>query len=135
MSKYTVLYLSDNSSGSIARGLRNDGCQLLVAETAAQAVAYLFINRRIDAVVIDWPSQPLASLDVAQALRSVRPEVPILLVSLEAVQPLPRSVDACLSGEHRLETLLLTLDLLLGPATNNLAPSPAWALADQRSAT
>ncbi len=122
MSTYTILCLSNDPCASdIARGLRSNVYQLLVTGSTAQAMAYLFVNRRIDAVILDHGSEPHAGVGVARLLRSVRPDIPILLLCQEMLEPLPNCVDACLSGEDIPAALDPTLNLLLTMPAGDLA--------------
>lgn len=128
MPSYTILCVSDDpAGGSIALGLRNKVHQVIIAESPTHAMAYLFVNRRIDAVIIDQQTQPCAGLNTAHLLRRVRADVPILLLSSETVDPRPFCVDACLSRDN-LDALLLTLNLLLTRPADGLAPVTSLAL-------
>lgn len=119
MATYTILCLS-NDPAAIASRL-HDQCELLTTSSASQAMAYLFINRRIDAVIVDQRSQPRANPGIVRLLRSIRAEVPVVLLSPDLLQPLPRGVAACLSGDATLDRLVPTLNLLLTTLADRLA--------------
>lgn len=128
MPSYTILCVGEDFAGSsIALSLRNNSHHLLMADSPSRAMAYVFVNRHIDAVVIEQRQQPFAGLNTAHLLRTVRADVPILLLSSETLDPLPFCVDACLSGDNLLDRLLLTLDLLLARPAGGLAPGMTLA--------
>jgi hypothetical protein len=120
MTTYTILCLSDGPMEAIASRLRSQ-CELLTTSSASQAMAYLFVNRRIDAVILDQRSQAHASVGIARLLHSMRADVPVVLLSPEVLQPLPRGVTACLSGEDTLDRVVPTLNALLATTADRLA--------------
>lgn len=115
MAHYTILYVApDLSDGSpVALSLRAAGCRMVTTDSPAQALALLFVNRRIDAVVLDERAGQPNSIGLAKLLRSLRADIPILLVAQGKIDPLPRGVDACVCTGEEGAALLPVLGTLL----------------------
>lgn len=92
----TVLHVTDPDSpnGPVVSALHAAGYELLAASSIMGAVAAAFVNRRLGAVVLDTISEQ-TSLRMARAIRSVRADLPIVLVNHGMANELPRYVDAC----------------------------------------
>ncbi len=121
MDTATILCVADDvSTDSLLPTLRNAGYELLVAGNAAQATALLFIHRRIEAVVLDQRTKERTGLGLARVMRSLRADVPILLLSRETLNPLPRCLDACICVGQELSSLLPILNTFVH-GTRNLS--------------
>ncbi len=108
----TILCVVDDgaSDESLLPTLRNAGYEVLVTGSAPQATALLFIHRRIEAVVLDQRAKQRTGLRLARVMRSLRADVPILLLSREMLDPLPRCLDACVCVGQELNSLLPILN-------------------------
>ncbi len=108
----TILCVVDNPAAddSLLPTLQNAGYELLVASNAAQATALLFIHRKLEAVVLDQRSKERTGLGLARIMRSLRADVPILLLSRETLNQLPRCLDACVCVGEELSSLLPILN-------------------------
>jgi DNA-binding response OmpR family regulator len=115
----TILCVADDPSANnpVANELERAGYHLTTARTAAQAAAVLFVNRKVDGVVLDQHTRERANFEVAALLRKIRADVPIFLVSSGRVERLPRCVDACVCLSENLDGLLPTMEVLLGRTT------------------
>ncbi len=123
MDTTTILCVTDDTTanGSVLEALRDAGYEVLVASSAAQAAALLFIHRRIEAVVLDQRLKDRASIRLVRLLRSLRSDVPILLLSRDVLDPLPRCIDACVCVGQELGSLLPILHtMVLGKRGFNL---------------
>lgn len=80
MFKGTILLVSDDRSSSMASRLESAGWAVLSAYVR-EALAVLFINRSIDAVVLNPGNSAADCLVLARGLRALRPDVPIFLVT------------------------------------------------------
>ncbi len=112
MNTPTILCVADDvaTNDSLLPTLRHAGYELLVTGSATQATALLFIHRRIEAVVLDQRTKERTSLGLARILRSLRADVPILLLAREMLDPLPRCLDACICVGQELDSLLPILN-------------------------
>lgn len=114
MTGSTILWISDDLSGiSRVVHLQNAGFELLTTTNASEAIALGFVNRRIAAIVLDQRGKKHGSFALARILKSIRCDVPILLLSPEAIEPLPRFVDASICAGEELEPLLPVLNALI----------------------
>jgi DNA-binding NtrC family response regulator len=115
MSTHTVLYISDDLSAadSYARRLKGTGLDLVTARSASDAAALLFVNRRVEAVVLDQRKNSASYAGLARVLKSFR-DIPIILVSTQVVDPLPTSVDALVCLNDQIEELPQMIEAILG---------------------
>ncbi len=123
MDTATILCVADDTTAndSLLMTLRDAGYEVLVAGNAAQATALVFIHRKIEAVVLDQRAKERTGLGLARVLRSLRADVPILLLSREMLNPLPRCLDACVCVGQELSSLLTILNTVVhGTRTFNL---------------
>ncbi len=105
MAKRTVLCVNDETSdGATPERLRQAGFEVFAARPR-QAVAILFVNRRLDAVVLEDYGNQEAACALAALLHSIRKDIPIVLVSSCLLDRLPSGVDACVSPDSGLEML------------------------------
>ncbi len=113
--RLTLLYVTDEPSASetLERKLRLADYDSVVTSSSVQAVAFLFVNRRINAVVLDQQTRERPSLALARTLHSVRADVPILLLSPGLLEPLPACLDACVQADRDFASLVPILNTLL----------------------
>lgn len=117
-SKHTILYIAENQTPdtSIIGKLKNSGFELISASKATEAVAKLFANRKVEAIVLDQRSMSTISLGLAKFIKSFRAALPVILLSTQLVDPLPRCIDAGVCLHDELAGLVPTIELLLDSA-------------------
>ena len=114
--KATILCIDDHWNGLIGRKmfLENNGDEVLEATGGAEGLK-LFRSHSIDAVVLDYQMPGMNGDVVAAKMKSVKSDVPIMLLS--AYDPLPKkkleAVDSFLSKSQPPQILLSTLQSLL----------------------
>src|SRR5579871_6300974 len=112
----TILCVDDEHHGLMIRRmlLERVGYSVLTAETAHEGLA-LFSRQPVDAVVLDYYLPDVDGARVATAMRLIKPEVPIILFSVQ--WSLPEEVtlfaDAFLGKGQSPVGLLNTLQGLL----------------------
>ena len=115
--KATILCIDDHWKGLIARKmlLEKNGYEVLEASGAEEAFK-LFISRNVDAVLVDYQMPGTSGDVIAEKMKRINAQVPIMLLS--AYGPLPksklRSVDSFLTKSQPPDALLSTLQGLLG---------------------
>jgi DNA-binding NtrC family response regulator len=112
--KRTILYVTENlaAGNSIVGKLKNSGFNLISASRSTEAVAKLFANR-IEAIVLDQRSTEKINLGLAKFIKSFRAAVPVILLSTQLLDPLPRCIDAGVCLQDELGGLVPTIELLL----------------------
>jgi CheY-like chemotaxis protein len=114
--KATILCIDDHWNGLIGRKifLENNGYEVLEA-TGGDEGLKLFKSHAVDAVVLDYQMPGMNGDVVAKKMKSVKSDVPIMLLS--AYGPLPekklQAVDTFLSKSQPPQILLSTLQALL----------------------
>ena len=110
----TILHISDraNSSNSVLAALKETGCEVVSTNSPTEGVALLYIMHSVAAVVLDNRAREQASFDVAQSLREIRPNVPVMLLCGDQIDNLPSWTDRCVSTTKLTSTLqhLLTAE-------------------------
>jgi CheY-like chemotaxis protein len=114
MTRETILYISHQATSRdpALAALGTAGYEVVSTNSAMQAIALLFILHPVAAVVLHSRGEELTNCDVARSLRAIRPDVPIVLLCCEQVDPLPSCVDACVSTRQPLGELAATVRLL-----------------------
>ncbi len=111
-----ILCIDDDRAGLEARRelLEIDGYEVLTAQSGEQGLG-LFVSHPIDAVVLDYKMPGMNGDRVARQMRSVKPDVPILMLSGYSELPVNEisCVDAFLSKGESWSTVVSTLDRLL----------------------
>ncbi len=127
MATSIILWISDDlfTSGSVACSLERGGYELRITANACHAAVLALLDRRIEAVVLDQRLKRRPSLGLAWVLRSLRADVPIVLLSSEVLEPLPRCIDACVCVGQEIEPLLTVLNALVATGWDK---SPVVAL-------
>src|SRR5436305_12346012 len=113
--KPTILYINENraADNSIIGKLKSSGFELISAGRATEAVAKLFANRKVEAIVLDQRATEQISLGLAKLIKSFRAAVPVILLSTQLLEPLPRCIDAGVCLHDDLGGLVPTIQLLL----------------------
>lgn len=115
--KATILCIDDHWKGLIARKmlLEKNGYEVLEASGADEGLK-LFLSRNVDAVVLDYQMPGTSGDVVAEKMKRINAQVPIMLLS--AYGPLPKSklraVDSFLTKSQPPDLLLSKLQNLLG---------------------
>jgi CheY-like chemotaxis protein len=107
MERETILYLSDQatSSTAISAALKKMGYEVVSTNCPTQAVALLFIMHSVTGVLLNQRAKEQASFDVERSLRAIRPDVPIVRLCSDRIEPLRSPVEACVSTCQPLEDL------------------------------
>lgn len=113
--KRTILFVAKDLSlsHSIIGKLKGSGFNLISADKSTEAVAKLFANRRVEAIVLDQRATEKISLGFAKFIKSFRAAVPVILLSTQLLDPLPRCIDAGVCIHDELGSLVPTIELLL----------------------
>ena len=111
----TILYVArDLAAGScIISKLRNANFNLISASKAPEAIAKLFTNRRVEAIVLDQRATDKVNLGLAKFVKSFRAAVPVILLSTQLIEPLPRCIDAGVCLQDELGGLVPTIEMFL----------------------
>ena len=93
-----ILFISNQkmNSNSVLAAVKATGHRVL-STSSTQAPALLFIMHCVAVVVLHDCGSEKTSVDVAQHLRAICPDVPIILLSAIPTSPLPSHVDACIN--------------------------------------
>jgi DNA-binding NtrC family response regulator len=114
MEHNTILHISDpaNQSNSVLAALKETGCEVVSANSPTEGVALLYVMHSVAAVVLDSRARELASFDVAQSLREIRPNVPLMLLCGDQIDSSPSWTDRCVSTDKLTSALqhLLTAE-------------------------
>ena len=116
-SKATILCIDDHWKGLIARKmlLEKNGYEVLEASGVEEGLK-LFLSRNVDAVVLDYQMPGTSGDQIAERMKRINAQVPIMLLSNYG--PLPKSklraVDSFLTKSQSPDILLSTLQGLLG---------------------
>ena len=113
-----ILCVDDETTGlSIRKALlETQGYRVLTAESGPKALS-LFSREPLDLVVLDYSMPGMEGHDVAEAMKRLKPDVPIIMLSAYVDLP-PKTlavVDACVTkGDPSLLLLKSVSDLLSG---------------------
>jgi len=112
----TILCIDDHWNGLIGRKLLLEQCGYEVLEaTSGDEGLRLFLSHAVDAVVLDYQMPGMTGDLVADRMKRINAQIPILLLS--AYGPLPdtklRSIDTFVSKSQPPNTLLSSLQVLL----------------------
>jgi len=111
MEHNTILYVSAaKSRNSVLAALKETGCEVVSTNSPTEGVALLHVMPAVAAVVLENRARELASFDVAQSLREIRPNVPVLLCG-DPIDCSPSGTDRCVSADKLTSALqyLLTV--------------------------
>jgi CheY-like chemotaxis protein len=115
MTLETILYISDQatSSDSLLAALKGTGYEVVSTNSAAQAIALLYIMHSVAAVVLHHGAREEAGFDVARSLRAIHPDIPIVLLCRDRIDRLPSCVDACVTTGQPVEKVASAVRHLL----------------------
>jgi DNA-binding NtrC family response regulator len=93
----TILYISDggNNSNSVVAAIKETGCEVVTTNSPTEGVALLYIMGHVDAVVLESRVREHANFNVAQSLRTIRPNVPVILQCADEIDISPLSKESC----------------------------------------
>ena len=113
-----IVYISDkaNSSNSVLAALQKTGCAVVSTNSLTVGAALLYVMHSVAAVVLDHRAGEQARLDVAQMLRQIRPNVPVMLLCREQIEESPSPTNECITTDKLTSALehLLVADPVLG---------------------
>jgi DNA-binding NtrC family response regulator len=114
MEHKTILHVPDraNTSNSVLAELKETGCKVVSANSPAQGVALLYIMHSVAAVLLDNRAREQASFDLAQSLKKIRPNVPVMLLCGDQIDTSASWTDGCVSTDKLTSALqqLLTAE-------------------------
>lgn len=84
-------------TSAVAATISIAGYEPLTTSDWNQGIAQCFVNRQLEAMVLDYREKESIGICLAQALCSMRPDVPILLVTTKIIDPAPKGIDVCVS--------------------------------------
>ena len=117
MEHNTILHISDraNSSNSVLAAFKETGYEVVSTSSPAEGVALLYVMHSVAAVVLDNRARQQAGFDVAQTLRQIRPNVPVMIQCGEQIDTSPASTDSCVSTDKLTSALqdLLTAEAVV----------------------
>lgn len=89
--KRTILFVAEDLSAtnSIIRKLKTSGFHLVSASRSTAALAKLFSTRKVEAIVLDQRETKI-NLSLAKFIKSFRAAMPVILLSTQLLDPLPR---------------------------------------------
>jgi hypothetical protein len=98
----TILYIFDrsNRSNSALAAIKETECEVLSTDSPTQGVALLYIMRQVSAVVLDSQVKKHANFDVAESLRTLRPEVPVVLRCCDPIHSPLSLTESCVSTDE-----------------------------------
>lgn len=112
MERDIILHLSDraNGSNSVLAALQETGCEIVTTNCPTEGVALLYIMHSVAAVVLESQVREQASFDVAHSLRSIRPNIPIMLLCGDGIDSSPSWRNECVSTDKLTSALLHLLN-------------------------
>lgn len=107
MTGETILYISDQTANRspVLAALKATGCEVVHTNSATQAIALLYLLRRVVGVVLNRRPREQNRIDVARSLHALRPDVPIVVLCSNPSSDLPSYVDACVDAKQPLAKL------------------------------
>jgi CheY-like chemotaxis protein len=115
MTDETILYVSDQTANSnpVLAALKATGYDVVSTNSATQAIALLYLLRRVVGVVLNRQAREQNRIDVMSSLRALRPDVPIVVLCTNPISGLPSYVDACVDTRQPLAKLTAAVRRLL----------------------
>jgi DNA-binding NtrC family response regulator len=117
MEHHTILYIFEpaNRSNSVLAAIKEIGCEVVSTNSPKEGVALLYVLGQVAAVVLDNRVREHASFDVAQSLKRIRPNVPVMLqCGDQGDSPLSRT-ESCVNTDKLISMLqhLLTAEAVV----------------------
>lgn len=75
--------INDSDRARIAVALRDAGYDVLISDSVSEALSLIFVNRRIEAVLINDYAQPKMGGQLAAKVCGIHPSIPILVVEAD----------------------------------------------------
>lgn len=123
-----ILSIDDNQMLNTMRqkvlGVSGYDCD--VAYTAEQALA-MVITCHYDAILLDYYLPGTTGLQIANTINTIKPGVPIILVTGEELYERSNAVHSYLVKGEGPEVLIAKLDALVGHKSQNLRAAHAYA--------
>jgi hypothetical protein len=94
-----------NDSHSVLAALKETGCEIVNTDSPTEGVALLYIMHSVAAVVLDSRAREQASFDVAQSLREIRPNVPVMLLCCDQIDSSLSWTDGCVRTDRLTSTV------------------------------
>ncbi len=98
-----ILHISDpaNDSHSLLAALKETGCEVVSTDSPTEGLALFYIMHSVAAVVLDSRAREQAGFDVAQSLRKIRPNVPVMLLCDDQIDSSPSpSTERCAAADE-----------------------------------
>jgi DNA-binding NtrC family response regulator len=97
----TILHVSGraNISNSVLAELKETGCEVVSTNSPTEGVALLYLMHSVAAVLLDNRAREQAGFDLAQSLRKIRPNVPLILLCGDQIDASPSWTDGCVSRD------------------------------------
>ena len=120
---HPILCVADGqlSANLVTAAVRLAGCEPVTVADWNEAIALFYVDRQIEAVVLDYRGKEGAGLCLAQALRSLRADVPVVLVSAKNIDGRPKGIDSCISVNQNTDELVRLLQVLVGQPSSATA--------------
>jgi hypothetical protein len=101
MEHHTILYIFEraNRSSSVLAAIKETGCEVVCTNSPKEGVALLYILGQVAAVVLDDRVREHASFDVAQSLKRIRPNVPVMLECSDQIDSSPSRTESCVNTD------------------------------------
>ena len=101
MEHKTILYITagESNSNSALAELEEMGYEIVSANSPTEGVALLYIMHSVAAVVLDNRSKEQASFDVAESIREIRPNVPLMLQCSDQIDSPTSLTDECMTAD------------------------------------
>ena len=116
--KYVLLCIDDDVSSTSIRKLvlESEGYSVFIANSGREGLE-LLTSQQVDAVILDYFMPEMNGGEVAAEIRSIKPGVPILMLSacLEVPASVIAIVDACVSKGEPPTVLFSHIESVLQP--------------------
>jgi CheY-like chemotaxis protein len=134
MAADTILYISDHGprSSSILAALEATGYDVVSTDSSTQSVALLFVMHSVSATVLDQHSIEQSSFNLVRSLRTLRPDVPIVLICADRIDRLPAAVDYCVNAGQPLENVTSDLQRILAKKSAAVGPTDCCSCASPK---
>jgi DNA-binding NtrC family response regulator len=116
-----LLYVNcDGSDHQIWGGALEQAGYRIVTANNVYTAAQIISLRSVDCVVLDYDMLPMDGMAVTQAIKQIRPEVPICVLTASRCVPkvMSRMIDQVICKEGGSEALLQWLISFSGPSFN-----------------
>jgi DNA-binding NtrC family response regulator len=97
-----ILYMSDRAdrSNSVLAALKETGCEVVSTNSPTIGIALLYVMHTVDAVVLDNGSREQATFDVAESLKQIRPDVPVMFQCAGQIDSSSSWTDGCVETDQ-----------------------------------